>query len=423
MGMSRRDLGRLIGAGLLLPQSLMAASTSQRKFLFIFCSGGWDPTYVFTPHLSDPDTWMDPGGTPAEAHGLPYLSSPERPSVDTFFETWGDRTALIQGIEVRSITHEACRRIIWTGGTDSAADDWAARIAGNSGAGWALPDLVLSGPAFSAEHSGAVMRVGPDGQLGKLVTGIALDESDQPAAPLSSSTTQAIENYLQGRASGMLGTAHPGQDTRFAESYAQALDRLDSVRDIGADLSLASLTDDYVHVRDRIRPALRLLAEDRSRCVVAEHLGEWDIGWDSHSDIAKQSDHFEVLMADLNSVLEEIAVTPTASGGVLLDELTVVVLSEMGRAPWLNTLGGKDHWTFTSAMLIGSGIRGGSVVGGYGAGLIGSPVDLKTGLESSSGTRLNAAHLGATLVSLAGLDSSTIVAGAEPIEGVLSGSG
>ena len=420
MSLTRRDLGRLLGAGLLLPQPLLAAGRDQRKFLFIFCSGGWDPTYVFTPHLGDPDTWMDPAGTPAEAHGIPFLSNPDRPSVDTFFETWGDKTALIQGLEVRSITHEACRRIIWTGGTDSAADDWAAKIAGHSGPDWALPDLVLSGPAFSSEHSGAVMRVGPDGQLGKLVTGLALDESDTPASPLSSSATHQIEAYLNSRASD-LRTADPAD--KFAEAYAQSLSRLPSVRDIGEDLSLASLTDDYVHVRDRIRPAIRLLAEDRSRCVVAEHLGEWDIGWDSHSNIAKQNDHFEVLMADLNSVLDELAVTPTSSGGRLLDELTVVVLSEMGRAPWLNTLGGKDHWTFTSAMLIGSGVRGGTVTGGYGTGLVGQPVDLETGLVTDSGTRLSSAHLGATLSTLAGLDAEVIVPGAEPIWSAMSESG
>ena len=211
------------------------------------------------------------------------------------------------------------------------------------------------------------------------------------------------------------------QDARFIESYAQSMDRLSSVRDIGADLSLASLTDDYVHVRDRIRPAIRLLAENRSRCVVAEHLGEWDIGWDSHSNILKQADHFQVLMEDLDSILSELAVTPTSTGGLLLDEVTVVVLSEMGRAPWLNTLGGKDHWTFTSAMLIGAGVNGGSTTGAYGTGLVGSPVDLETGSASDSGTRLTSSHLGATLAAIGGLDPETIAPGADPIWGAISG--
>jgi hypothetical protein len=421
MNFTRRDLGRLMAAGLLLPRELLAAAdVSRRKFMFIFCAGGWDPTYVFTPYLSDPDIWMDPGATPTEGGGIPYLSAEERPAVDSFFSSWGDRTAIVNGIEVRSVTHEACRRIIWTGGTDSAADDWAAKIAGNSDDSWALPDLVISGPAFSAEHSSSVMRVGPDGQLGKLVTGYALDASDQPASPLSTATTSVVEEFLATRAEALVASARPGPNSDFAHDYMDALDRLDAVRDIGEDLSLASLTDDYQYVRDRVRPAIRLLAEDRSRCVVVQHLGQWDAGWDTHSNIAKQNDHFQFLFDDLNGILGELAVTTTASGGMLLDEVTVVVLSEMGRAPWMNTLGGKDHWTFTTAMLIGAGIRGGTVAGEYGEGLVGAPVDLETGLAAATGTRMTSKHLGATLATIGGLDPELVAPGTEPIRGILA---
>jgi uncharacterized protein (DUF1501 family) len=125
-------------------------------------------------------------------------------------------------------------------------------------------------------------------------------------------------------------------------------------------------------------------------------------------------------MADLNSVLDELAVTPTASGGLLLDELTVVVLSEMGRAPWLNTLGGKDHSTFTSALLIGSEVRGGAIAGGYESGLVGARIDLDTGASTPSGTRLSSSHLGATLAAAAGLDPEDVAPGADPIWAVLA---
>ena len=74
-------------------------------------------------------------------------------------------------------------------------------------------------------------------------------------------------------------------------------------------------------------------------------------------------------------------------------------------------------------MLIGSGVRGGTVTGGYGSGLVGQPVDLETGLVTDSGTRLSSAHLGATLSTLAGLDAEAIVPGAEPIWSVMSESG
>jgi hypothetical protein len=48
----------------------------------------------------------------------------------------------------------------------------------------------------------------------------------------------------------------------------------------------------------------------------------------------------------------------------LLDETLVVVMSEMGRTPRINSNGGRDHWTFCYSMfLAGAGIRGGTVYG------------------------------------------------------------
>ena len=48
----------------------------------------------------------------------------------------------------------------------------------------------------------------------------------------------------------------------------------------------------------------------------------------------------------------------------LLDETLVVVMSEMGRTPKINSSGGRDHWTSCySVLFAGAGIRGGTVYG------------------------------------------------------------
>jgi len=107
-------------------------------------------------------------------------------------------------------------------------------------------------------------------------------------------------------------------------------------------------------------------------------------------------------------------------GRPLSENTTVVVLSEMGRTPKLNSTGGKDHWTFTSAMLIGSGIRGGQAVGGYDDTLMGLPTDLGSGETTESGTPLTAAHLGATLMALADIDPAEFT-DATPVTALLSG--
>lgn len=48
----------------------------------------------------------------------------------------------------------------------------------------------------------------------------------------------------------------------------------------------------------------------------------------------------------------------------LLDETLVVLMSEMGRTPRLNSNGGRDHWTYCySVLFAGAGIRGGTLCG------------------------------------------------------------
>ena len=406
-----------MAGGLLLPGSLLAATQSDRKFLFIFAVGGWDPTWVFADLRGSKDVYTDATSELGRVGELTFVDSAARPTVRTFFETYADRCCILNGIEVRSITHEACRRIILTGGTAGVADDWPAIIAGTS-AGWTLPDLVLSGPAYTAQYTGSVMRVGPDGQLGKLLSGEALSASDMSTSTLSGASNGAVEAFLKERNSALLA-ASTGQPARFAEDYSTALQQLDAIRGMAGSLDLSIDSRDYIYVKERAAPALDCFELGLTRCAVLEHGGEWDIGWDTHSGLERQGAHFEVLFDDLTGIIAALAQRPGSSGGSLLDEVTVVVFSEMGRAPQMNVTGGKDHWTFTSAMLIGAGVAGGRVIGGFDDQLLGSPVDLASGALSDTGTTMTAEHLGATLLAMAGVDPAEHT-DVEPITAAMS---
>lgn len=91
----------------------------------------------------------------------------------------------------------------------------------------------------------------------------------------------------------------------------------------------------------------------------------------------------------------------------------------MGRHPRLNSLGGKDHWTFTSALLFGAGVAGGRVVGAYDDTLLGEPIDPATGDPSPVGVSLTPDHLGATLLALGDVDPAAWSA-ADPISALLA---
>lgn len=408
--LSRRQFLALGSAGLVLPTSVLANSPSDRLFLLIFVRGGWDPTFVFTNQVDSPYVYTPPYTELASDAAFPYMASPYRPNVSAFFDSHGDKVCVVNGIEVSSLTHDACRRIIFTGQAGAGRDDWPAIMGANSSHD--LPVMVVSGPSFTSSYSQAVVRAGEDGQLAGLLDGSALEKSDIPFSALSETSSERVQQYLLKRSEDLNSLAGAGREQRFLDdllsSYAQrnAAQSLD-----GFDLGSAT---GFTSVPTQIEAAISTLTEGMSRCMVIEHNGLYESGWDHHSSIDAQTHHFDLLFDDLLWLMSKIP-----SWG-LEDRLTVCVFSEMGRAPQLNPINGKDHWTFTSAMFMGAGVQGGQVIGGYDAGLIGQRTNLNDGEQDSNGVVMNANNFGATLLALAGVDHTAYLPGISPIYAVLS---
>ena len=84
-----------------------------------------------------------------------------------------------------------------------------------------------------------------------------------------------------------------------------------------------------------------------------------------------------------------------------------------------------DQWkrslvVFTSVMMLGSGVTGNRVIGGFDAGYQGQRIDLMTGEHSDSGQVLSIESVGAGLLALAGLDPAEHVLDASPLMGMMS---
>jgi uncharacterized protein (DUF1501 family) len=92
----------------------------------------------------------------------------------------------------------------------------------------------------------------------------------------------------------------------------------------------------------------------------------------------------------------------------------------MGRTPLLNGVGGKDHWPYTSVMLLGAGLTGDRVIGGFDDNYYGQTVDPGSGDVADSGQVLSAESIGATLLALADVDPADYVMGVQPIDGVIA---
>jgi hypothetical protein len=92
----------------------------------------------------------------------------------------------------------------------------------------------------------------------------------------------------------------------------------------------------------------------------------------------------------------------------------------MGRTPLLNQTNGKDHWPYTSVLMIGGGLTGGRVVGGFDDAYYGRLVDPSTGDTTDEGEVLSAEAVGATLLAMADIDPEPYVSGVAPLQGVLT---
>lgn len=424
---SRRDL--LVGSGLALGGLLLprraparrASSAPERRFLFVVARGGWDTTMVFTPCFDNPLIDMEAEAALAEINGISFVDHADRPSVRAFFETWGDRAAVLNGMEVRSVTHERCERLLLTGGASATADDWPTLIAASSAEALLLPHLVVYGSAYASHYPSQVVRLGNNGQLADLLDGSALEQSYLSLRHLSAGSTDAVDALVRARVSAAASAAARGRPAAVAQGYGEALDTLQTLLGLSSELNLDP--DDVGCTRDPAQDAgaiLECFERGLSRCGMVQYDGWCGEGWDTHSNNDKQSVHYELLFEALNTIMSDLSGRTGPSGGALMDEVTIVVLSEMGRHPQLNDGGGRDHWTFTSAMLIGSGVRGGQVVGALDDGFMGRPIDLGTGEPDSAGTSVIPGHLGATLLALADLDPGEFLPGGEqPIEALL----
>ncbi len=416
--LSRRDLlktaGGLGAAGLVGASGLSGRRTraapvpaSERKFLFLYVKGGWDPTFAFAPMFDSPYVATEDAAEAATYAGLDVVLHEERPTAEAFWESYADRACLVHGLEVRAVTHDQCNRLVLTGTSDTSADDWPSTIAGHS-PDYLLPSLVVSGPAYTNAYTSSVIRLGRTAQLSRLLDGTAItDESDLITPLPTSRRSDLVDAYLADQVDARAEGGLPGQPGRYALDQQASLDRLSLLEELEGDLELSVDLDAnaYTNVKALVEPALTCLERGLSRVAVVEHAGYLSKNWDTHSQIGLQSAHYYVLFDDLLHIMGELDSRTGPSGGPLSDEVTVVIFSEMGRAPVLNAAEGKDHWTFSSVLFWGAGVSHGRTIGAYDPGLLGLPVDFGTGeVDEASGVRMTSKNLGATLLAMADID-------------------
>lgn len=134
--------------------------------------------------------------------------------------------------------------------------------------------------------------------------------------------------------------------------------------------------------------ALRLLKSDLVSCLNLRASSIANSSFDVHfsGGARAQTSHLRIALEAVGQMLIEMSLTPASSGqGSLLDETLVYVYSDFGRTFAKSGEDGTDHHPATCALLVGGGIKGNQMLGGYDEAAQGSPLGAPVALVEESG--------------------------------------
>jgi hypothetical protein len=386
------------------------AAVQERKFLFFFASGGWDVAAALDPHFDAAGVDMDPDTTLGSAGNLLWTSGPDRPNIGRFFRRWGRRAAIVNGINAHSVGHDSATQFVMTGTSASSYADWPTTLAANARGEYPLPHVVFSGPSFPGTYGATVVRAG-GGTLLDLLDGSILGDADEPAPVLASPADSIIDAFVHTRTA-----AFAQERTGLGGSRAEALlSNLERSMELEGRRFEAGLSDLGSELLDQALKAGELFRLGLSRTAMIAIPG----GWDSHGDNTVQGPQFDDFFSALDGLMDYLTTTPGLTTPWLSDEVTIVALSDFGRTPLFNDAGGKDHWPYGSALVLGSGVRGNQRIGQTDDELIAQDIDFSTGQASGSGDALGCENLGVTLLELGGLDPEAFLPGVQVLDALL----
>ncbi len=421
--MDRRTLlalgGTTVAGATLIPLLSRAQARPQRNLVIVLANGGWDPLVVLDPKSGPYGSASAAPGQQRSVGSFSLWDDASRPNVRSFFETYGDQSCLINGIQVSSFIHPDCMRRMLTGGPSDHRPDIGAIIAYEFGRTLPIPYLVLGANAIAGPYGELAGRVGLTRQLAALIRP-ADDAYLLPAnggvAPRFEPTLaeqSALASYQQASIArvqatrGMTG-ANQRAITAFERSFSpQTLALLEQTWSTHRNPNELS---------ESLGPQIDVTVNALQRGISKSVLLQTD-GWDTHQNTTLQGPLNNTLFGALKTLGDRLQ-----QAGLLSNTL-VVVVSEMGRTPRLNSAMGKDHWPVTSALCFGSGLRGSRTLGSSSATLEANTISLQTGLPTAGamgGVQLQSGNVLAAFLEIGGVDSARYLPGVERLS-ALSG--
>lgn len=324
-----------------------------------------------------------------EASGIPYAPLGYNPS---FFPKYGSELLVINGIDTATNGHDSGSRHTWSGKLAEGNPAFGALVAAAKNR--AAPMAFLSNGGFDRTMGlVAPTRSGNTSVLQKIAYPNRIDTNNAESRYFTDATYERIRVAQAER------LAVLQEQTRLARKR-HAMGTLFTAR-IG-EHEVRRLTDFLPEQLDNSGNPLRrqaqlALASYKAGLTVSANLNIG--GFDTHGN------HDQNHIPRLTQLLEGVDfLLDEAERLNVRDRVVVVLGSDFGRTPGYNGTNGKDHWSITSMMLLGPGIRGGRVIGETDERHRPRNIDPSTLAAADSGVRLSPEHIHINLRKLAGID-------------------
>lgn len=373
-----------------------------RLFLFINAGGGWDPTMVCDPKGGT----INRGFTEAQfgmAGGLTYAPvtymNQGGYTNQQFFNKFHSRLLVFNGLDQETNNHDSGTRFTWSGRLEDGYPPLAAILAGALAPGRPL-GFLSNGGYENTQGVVPLTRVDNLYTIASLAYPNRPDPNNMNSRVHSDMTAARIAAAQQARLAAL-------SSRQTLPVMAAAMNQLLATRTGG---NLLQRVMQYLPTNDQynnagnaiLRQGMVALAGYQAGLTAAVNLSVG--GFDTHGDHDnQQSNALGNLLKGVDLLMDRIDMLG------LTDRVVVLIGSDFGRTPSYNAQNGKDHWSVTSLMMMGPGVRGDRVIGATDATQRARGFDYGTGsISDSATTRLSPKALHLALRRFAGVDTSEL---------------
>lgn len=395
------SLGLVLTAPTVLPRRGWA---DEERFagpflITVHASGGWDPTVLCDPKGRETEADDDPVnryatgdiGTVGDIRFAPLAGHRE------FFERFGSQLLVVNGIDAGTNSHDTGTRHIWSGTMDAEMPSIGALAAATAPTRPALAFLSNGGYDVTSDLV-APTRLPDVGAIAEISYPHRLDPNEPASVLFTDAGLDRIEQARNER-------LHRRHEAETLPRQIQSMELLMASRmgdnELSVLLGYLPATLDNTN-NPLIRQAQVAIAAFRAGLSISANLVIG--GFDTHGNHDQNHEPaMQRVVAGITSIMNE------AERQGIADKVVIAVGSDFARTPWYNETNGKDHWSVTSMMFMGPGIRGGRVVGATDARQSPLTIDPATLALSESGVRITPGHVHHSLRELLGFSDNPLV--------------